>query len=272
MKYCIFVFIYISFLICDTVHAQVLNPNDPQTIEAAKRQLDNRNIPQDELEARLLEKGVDINNVRPDQVQTLDKIVQQTIVEIEAERTKPEGDPATDKTAAPASAGGEQRILPVATEIVPDEITPSDTLLPVEEVAVATNNDSMPVKTPIYGQSIFSNQSLEVFKVSKDIKPPDTYVLGAGDEITVSIFGLSQADFKYIISPDGYISPSNLPKIFLQGVTYGQAKKLLRSRFANAYAFLPDQFLVTVSAARNITVNIFGEMQKYGSFKMSASL
>jgi polysaccharide biosynthesis/export protein len=137
-----------------------------------------------------------------------------------------------------------------------------------EEIAQQIQRKLPPAQ--IYGQALFRDKNLGVFRVANDVKPPDSYILGPGDEVTISIFGPSQADFKYEINKDGYIQPTNLPKMFLKGVSLGQAKELLRSRFSQFYVFRPEQFSLSLSTARTITVNIFGETANYGSFTLSA--
>ena len=67
--------------------------------------------------------------------------------------------------------------------------------------------DSMP-PAAIWGQEIFRNQSLDVYKDADNIKPPDSYVLGVGDQITVMIWGQSQLNEIYEINTDGYITPT----------------------------------------------------------------
>jgi len=61
-----------------------------------------------------------------------------------------------------------------------------------------------------------------------------------------------------------------MSRINLKGISLGKAKELLRSRFSNFYRFGKDQFEVTVSYPRTITVNIVGEVMNSGSFTMPA--
>ena len=127
-----------------------------------------------------------------------------------------------------------------------------------------------PTKIGIWGQHIFRDSSIFVYETSEDAKPPETYILGVGDEITVSIFGRSQADLRYEINEEGYISPEGMTRIFLKGITYKEAKRLLRQRFAEAYIFLPEQFTASITGVRNININIFGEVKKTGSYLLPA--
>ena len=122
----------------------------------------------------------------------------------------------------------------------------------------------------IYGHKIFRDNSIEIYRVSKDANPPESYVLAAGDKINIVIFGKSQADLQYEVNTAGFIQPANMPKIFLSGLTLKQAKDLLALRFSTFYFFNKDQFALTLNTSRTLNVNIFGEVEKAGSFTTSA--
>lgn len=122
----------------------------------------------------------------------------------------------------------------------------------------------------IYGHSLFTDKSLEVFRTSDGAKAPDTYILGAGDEIRITIFGASQTDMQMKINTEGYIQPAGMSKIFLQGLSLEQARSLLTNRLSTFFTFRPDQVSVTISTARTILVNVFGETRITGGFNISA--
>src|SRR5690348_7686961 len=63
----------------------------------AKALLAEKNIPEDTLKVRLLRKGYDLDNLDPKQVANLQKVVEETIGEIEADRITNE----TQKKPAP---------------------------------------------------------------------------------------------------------------------------------------------------------------------------
>lgn len=123
----------------------------------------------------------------------------------------------------------------------------------------------------IYGHDIFRRDSVEAYQPNSIVKVPDTYVLGVGDELAISIFGVSQFDAKYQIDESGFISPAEMPKIFLKGLTWQQAKKLLIRRFSSYYIFRPEQLAIALSKPRTITVNIFGEVERPGSYNLVAT-
>ena len=167
---------------------------------------------------------------------------------------------------ADASAIGSTEI---DTIIIGDEtelIIP-DTLLQTQEVVPEQSEE---LTRRIYGHSIFTDQSLEVFTTTDAARAPDTYVLGSEDQIRITIFGTSQADLLLEISPEGYVQPTGMPRIFLKGLTIRQARQVLRERLTPFYTFKQEEFAVTIKVARTINVNIFGEVHARGGFNVSA--
>ncbi len=118
----------------------------------------------------------------------------------------------------------------------------------------------------IYGHDMFRSDSLSFYKPGSIVKVPDNYVVGASDEIAVSIFGLSQLDAKLVVDVEGYVAPEALPKVFLKGVKWSQARELLKRRYSNYYRFKDDQFAASIIKPRVVTVNVFGEVNQPGTF------
>lgn len=274
MKYIISVFLV---LICSfTLSAQVT----PAQEAAARAELQRRGLSEDEVRAKLMERGIDIDNVKPEQLPTLQPILEEVIKELEAEKAAKKSRESGSKNQSsgnvqnePAKAALEKEVQEKAGQLnqeVKEAISEGASVEEaVSESLQEASQENLP-PSPIYGHQIFREEGLKLYRTTSDVKPPDSYVLGAGDEIGISIFGVSQADFALEINDDGYITPEGLPRIYLKGITYGQAKKLLRSRFAQYYVFGEGQFALSIKTARTITVNIFGEVEHYGSFTISA--
>ncbi len=122
----------------------------------------------------------------------------------------------------------------------------------------------------IYGHSVFTDQTLDVFRKTDGSQAPETYILGPGDEIRITIFGASQTDLQLRINNEGYIQPEGMSKIFLQGMSIVQARELLVNRLSTFFTFRADQLSLTVATARTVLVNIFGETRITGGFTVSA--
>ena len=125
--------------------------------------------------------------------------------------------------------------------------------------------DTIPAIPEIYGHSIFKDKQVDVYRTTDGALAPENYIIGKGDRLRVSIFGLSQADLLLEVNEEGFVQPTGIPKIYVQGMSLQQARRLLPQRFAAFYRFRPDQFSLTLQTARTIMVNAFGETQNKGS-------
>jgi len=242
-------------------------PIDQATID---RELKRRGLTELEVRMKFEEKGIDIDNVTADQLPELEITLDQIMKEIEAEKKAIEN--------VAQEAKGEQMLEEGASKIakdagdkiqeaVEDGATVEEAI--AEELVDQIQLDLPPTK--IYGQQIFRNKTLKVFSQSDDVAPSPSYVLGPGDKINISIWGISQEDATYEINQSGFIKPTGMPRITLKGISYEKAKNLLRSRFSQYYRFRPEEFAVTISYARTINVNIYGQVFNPGSFTIPAT-
>lgn len=225
------------------IHAQISESQ-------ARELLAQRNIPEDTLRARLLKKGYDVDNLRPSQVQDFQRVLLETVNEIEAEKAlkaqPPKIEtPPVDVTVAPK------------TEVAPPPVTPT----PPQEVPST--------KPGIYGQEIFHNNSIAVYKTSSEAVVPDDYILDTGDEIGIIGFGRSQFDQKLTVSQEGFITLGpGLPKVLLKGLKWKEAKEVLYQRYSLYNSIGRNEFQATLIQPRNMTVNVFGEAKTTGSITL----
>lgn len=228
-------------------NAQTASPSD---VSAGKQELADKDISEQEIKDKLMTKGIDLDNLKPSQLPTIEADIQQVILEIEQEKSA-----ASEKEEVEEEAPKEE-----------PKVAPKEEVEEPQEEPVAEYNP----KDYIYGHHLFYNNSISKYTTVNSTATPDNYVLDAGDQLAINIFGTSQADLLYIIEEDGFIRPTGLYKVYLRGVTFGDAKTMLRKRFALAYRFQNDQFNMSLTAARTVTVNIYGEVNKPGSYTISA--
>jgi protein involved in polysaccharide export with SLBB domain len=232
----------------------------PQAMSQARKLLSSKGLNEVEVLARLKTRGLDVENMSEADFLKNRGTIEQIVAELEYEKK--------GKLAGPIN------ITNKPVELVSKEMqeTKLDTLKKKVPDQVLKSSNAAPVLPPsdIYGHKIFRDNSLEIYRTSKDASPPDSYILAAGDKINIVIFGKSQADLQYEINSAGFIQPTNMPKIFLSGLTLRQAKNLVALRFSTFYFFNKDQFALTLNTSRTLNVNIFGEVEKAGSFTMSA--
>jgi protein involved in polysaccharide export with SLBB domain len=125
-------------------------------------------------------------------------------------------------------------------------------------------------KAKIYGQDIFRNNELEFYQKSLDAKAPENYKVGAGDEVSISIWGYSEFSEVLLVDDRGYITPSSYGRIYVKGLTFKKMRSLLKSKFSSFLDMKNSEIDVTLSYSRVITVNIVGEVYHPGSYSMPA--
>ena len=291
--------VVITLLSITSAFAQVPNINPAQV----KAELDKRGLNQAEVEARLRQKGIDINNVNRNNAAQVEQQIQQVLAEMEAEKkgggtpvgkgtkTTPTTETVKPNTELPASEinSVEERIkneataAPKNTDIKQkadnlakdkaDDITKKVKEGAKVDEAISEallETEAAKPQSPIYGVNIFRDGSIKVYRNSDDMKASEGYVIGVGDELNVSIWGVAQYTGTLQVSKDGYIQPDRMPRIYVKGLSYAKAKDIIRSKFAQFYPFSSENFAVDVKYKRTISVNLFGEVFKPGSYSVSA--
>ena len=122
----------------------------------------------------------------------------------------------------------------------------------------------------IYGQQLFRNGTLKIFERSQDIAPPSNYILGEGDVLGVSAYGTAFFNNTYTIDSRGFITLEGMGKLQLRGITFEEANKLVKGMLSRRIDFGSNQFNLTLATSRTLTVNVVGEVQNPGSYKLSA--
>lgn len=219
-----------------------------------RQELTKRGISEEELLQAMKENGIevtDINDLSPIQLAQLEQIVKD-LEQQKAEETGGDNSEILNK----------EDVLKAPTKEDLDEIA-------TEIKSFENTSEEVETKTRIYGHQFFRDKSISTFENAKDIKAPPTYILGAGDNLIVSIWGLSQKEFSFEINPDGYIS-ADQRRIFLKGLSLQEAKKKLEQWFSNYYRFNSGEFDVELSYARTVNVSIQGEVENPGGYTIPA--
>jgi protein involved in polysaccharide export with SLBB domain len=235
----------------------------PDQVSQGREILKEKDIPEDEIRKRLEARGIDPDNIPADKLPQMETILQEIIAEIEAEQSGSSTSPSGFQESTIVSDSGE-----VEGFVGPKDSLTLETLL--SDGSSSELNTPQNLNYAVFGQHIFRNKSIDVYGTAESAFTPDNYVLDKGDQLSITIFGASQADVAYEIEEDGYIRPTNLPKIYLRGVSYGRAKALIKNRFRQAYSYARDEITITVRSSRTITINIFGEIETPGSYTLSA--
>lgn len=118
-----------------------------------------------------------------------------------------------------------------------------------------------------YGANIFRNGPL--LEVTELSNPPEDYPIGVGDHIIVSLWGGADFEQDYVVARDGSIFPEGLGKITLQGLTFANARAIVKDRFRRVVP-PSTNISVTLGQPRSIVVQASGNVENPGPVVVSA--
>lgn len=123
----------------------------------------------------------------------------------------------------------------------------------------------------VFGSEIFSNKALS-FEPNQSISTPDAYVLGAGDELQVVIYGVQQFTQTVRVTKNGTIFLANIGSINIGGLQLGAAMQLIERKAGSIYQTLSSgrsELSVTVSDFKTIQVTMIG-VEQPGNYTISS--
>lgn len=239
-----------------------------QAEQSARKELEARGITEDELRQKLSARGIDLDqleNLSPEQALAMQSEIERAIEEIERERG-----PQARRPAAPSAVSHRQlglaKQLDTTKAIVANELSPVSDRDTSKKFALTSGDPER-----IWGHHLFQTGAATDPPPGAEVQAPDSYRLGPGDVIAVSIWGMSQHNEVYELGTDGSIVPDRLPRIFLKGMPLAKARALLKSQFGRYYRFNENQFDVALNRVRTINVNLFGEVVRSGGISLSAT-
>lgn len=132
--------------------------------------------------------------------------------------------------------------------------------------------DLTPTQKKIFGYKLFHNRNLD-FSPSLNLPTPRSYVIGAGDQLLLDVYGASEQSFDLTVTPEGRIFVPNVGPIQLGGSTIEAAAARLKTALGRIYSGLlgsnPNTFLqVRLGNIRTIKVSMVGELSKPGSYML----
>lgn len=257
----------ILFLVCISFFTFIntIDAQDPVFLnqELIRAELDKRgfqDISFEEMEQRLTAKGIDVQNLDPSQMEVVQTALDEIYLEISQEKANAQEPTEAEKKMEDQKEKVEEFADKKEDEALDDEVE--------DDVYDLTDAEK---KAMIYGQDLFLDLKLSSYKRNANSRPPQSYILGEDDEIIINIIGnLSQFNGSFLIQ-DGYIKPTGMEAIFLKGLSFGQASKLLESKFAKYYRFKKADFTVALNNVRDIIVNVTGMARNFGSYEIPAT-
>lgn len=119
---------------------------------------------------------------------------------------------------------------------------------------------------PLFGQSTFRSAP-EEFDPAENVAVGPEYQLGAGDGLSIVLWGPVQRSWTPTIERDGTVALGPIGIVPAAGLTLGEFRDLLRVRLGEAYAGF--EFNVTVRTLGSVQVSVLGEVRRPGTYRLS---
>ena len=123
----------------------------------------------------------------------------------------------------------------------------------------------------IFGSELFDNPTLN-FEPNLQLATPVNYVLGPGDELQISVYGVQEYNGTSQVSNEGLIDIQYVGQISVSGMTIEAATQKIKSAIARVYSTVASgqsQVGISLSRIRTIRVTIIGSKQP-GNYSISS--
>lgn len=118
----------------------------------------------------------------------------------------------------------------------------------------------------VYGQSFFRRSMLKLFDEEVKTRVPENYTLSVGDELSIAIWGDTDRSSSYVIDEQGGISPKLVGRINLRGLSFKEAKEIIKQKYSRNFDLNKSKLSVTLNYSRVLNVNIVGELFNPGTY------
>ncbi|MBE6307854.1 MAG: capsule biosynthesis protein [Bacteroidales bacterium] len=157
-------------------------------------------------------------------------------------------------------------------EVMPTRLRSNNETQQPEEVqnAGAENlevEENVMPKNMVFGRDIFNNKML-TFAPSVNVPTPGNYILGAGDQVIVDVWGASQETIDDYISPDGFLVIEGVGPLKLAGKSVNEANEFVKSRLGDVYN--NSEIALTLGTMRSINVQVVGDVVTPGTYTINA--
>ena len=173
-------------------------------------------------------------------------------------------------------SGAEQTTRTASDAVVTDRTVaiPDGKVIPPLDAQREANRSAGDLSGTVFGREIFSNKNLS-FEPDLNVPTPKGYVLSAGDELLINVWGDSELNLKLKVSPEGTILIPNLGPVSVSGLTIETAENRIRQELGRIMSTLSENtdgantfVSVSLSQIRSIKVNIVGEVVAPGTYTL----
>lgn len=123
----------------------------------------------------------------------------------------------------------------------------------------------------VFGSELFDKPTLN-FEPNLKLATPVNYILGPGDELQVSVYGVQEFNASIPVSMEGKVSIQYVGQISVSGMTIEAATQKIKASIAKVYSTVrsgQSQVGVSLSRIRTIKVTLIGSKQP-GNYSVSS--
>ncbi|TDE51312.1 SLBB domain-containing protein [Flavobacterium sp. GT3P67] len=123
----------------------------------------------------------------------------------------------------------------------------------------------------VFGSELFDNPTLN-FEPNLKLATPVNYILGPGDELQVSVYGVQEFNASIPVSVEGKVTIQYVGQIAVSGMTIEAATQKIRNAIAGVYSTVrsgQSQVTVNLTRIRTIKVTLIGSKQP-GNYSISS--
>lgn len=125
-------------------------------------------------------------------------------------------------------------------------------------------------KSQVYGHDLFRNANPQ-FVPNLKIATPKSYVIGAGDQLLIDIYGDSEVSYQLQVSPDGKINIPYVGVLSVAGADIAQVTSRIEQALSGVYSGISSgrtKVGVSLGDIRSIQVVLTGELVQPGTYTL----
>jgi protein involved in polysaccharide export with SLBB domain len=155
-----------------------------------------------------------------------------------------------------------------------DEMAIKSSMFGLQDNEVIMEEELVSAEEIIFGSSFFNNPNISTAP-SLNIATPESYELGPGDELVISIWGAAENEYSSQITREGYLKIERIGPVYLSGLSMSEAKVKLKNKLSKIYSGINSNynkvfFDVSLLNNRSIVINITGNVVAPGTYTLSS--
>jgi protein involved in polysaccharide export with SLBB domain len=151
-----------------------------------------------------------------------------------------------------------------------DSTTDKEESIRIQE-KIVNNKVKDSLNALVFGSELFDNPTLN-FEPNLKLATPVNYILGPGDELQVSVYGVQEYNASIPVTVEGKVTIQFVGQISVSGMTIEAATQKIKSALARVYSTIgsgQSQVGISLSRIRTIKVTLIGSKQP-GNYSVSS--